>query len=141
QRPTEKEFADCCNEFWWVSTYVAKGLCRDEIIYAKYMLEVTVREMFLKIIEWYIGIKKNFSGSFGIHGRNIKSHIPVDLYQKILLTYPASNTESIWKSIFIMTELFDDLAQKISVQMNFRYNYDEGKNVRQYLHAIYTLGK
>lgn len=24
--PTEKEFMDCCNEFWWVSTYVGKGL-------------------------------------------------------------------------------------------------------------------
>jgi len=26
--PTPKAFADCCNEFWWVSTYVAKGLWR-----------------------------------------------------------------------------------------------------------------
>ena len=24
--PTAKTFADCCNEFWWVSPYVAKGL-------------------------------------------------------------------------------------------------------------------
>ena len=37
--PTPKEYADCCNEFWWVSIYVAKGLWREEIIYAKYMLD------------------------------------------------------------------------------------------------------
>src|SRR6185312_3519028 len=30
-RPTGKEFADCSNEFWWVSTYVAKGLWRNEV--------------------------------------------------------------------------------------------------------------
>jgi aminoglycoside 6-adenylyltransferase len=24
QKPTEKHFMDTCNEFWWVSTYVAK---------------------------------------------------------------------------------------------------------------------
>ncbi len=31
KEPTQKEFTDCCNEFWWVSTYVAKGLRRNEI--------------------------------------------------------------------------------------------------------------
>jgi hypothetical protein len=25
EKPTEKMFTDCCNEFWWVSTNVAKG--------------------------------------------------------------------------------------------------------------------
>src|SRR5512136_1675716 len=37
--PTAKAFADCCNEFWWVSAYVAKGLWRNEILYAKYFLD------------------------------------------------------------------------------------------------------
>ena len=39
KEPTEKEFLDTCNEFWWVCTYVAKGLLRNEIIYSKDMLE------------------------------------------------------------------------------------------------------
>jgi aminoglycoside 6-adenylyltransferase len=26
QKPSEKYFLDVCNEFWWVTTYVAKGL-------------------------------------------------------------------------------------------------------------------
>ena len=41
KKPTEKNFLDTCNEFWWVSTYVAKGLSRNEITYAKEMLETT----------------------------------------------------------------------------------------------------
>src|SRR5919106_6139978 len=40
--PTAKAFSDCCNEFWWVSTYVAKGLWREEIIYAKYTLDNSI---------------------------------------------------------------------------------------------------
>ncbi|MFI5188514.1 MAG: aminoglycoside 6-adenylyltransferase, partial [Chitinophagales bacterium] len=53
KRPNEKQFLDTCNEFWWVSTCVAKGLLRKEIIYSKEMLERFVRPMFMKIIEWY----------------------------------------------------------------------------------------
>src|SRR5262249_26531854 len=41
--PTASAFADCCNEFWWVCPYVAKGLWRREIIYAKHCLDHLAR--------------------------------------------------------------------------------------------------
>lgn len=31
---TEKDFKESCNEFWWVSAYVVKGICRKQVIYA-----------------------------------------------------------------------------------------------------------
>src|SRR5699024_12825646 len=31
KKPSEREFDDCCNEFWNVSAYVAKGLLRKEL--------------------------------------------------------------------------------------------------------------
>ena len=41
--PTAKQYADCCNEFWWVCPYVAKGWWREEIIYARFILDRIVR--------------------------------------------------------------------------------------------------
>ena len=32
--PSEEEFTASCNEFWWVSAYVVKGICRNQVIYA-----------------------------------------------------------------------------------------------------------
>jgi aminoglycoside 6-adenylyltransferase len=135
--PTEKEFLDCCNEFWWVSTYVAKGLCRKEITYAKQMMDVHVRPMFLKVIEWELGALTGFAVSFGIAGRHMKSHISPELYNRILSTYPDSNIENIWKGLFDMGALFDELAKKLAGAMNFRYNQDEADNVRSYLTTKY----
>ena len=71
-KPSEKEFLDTCNEFWWVSTYVAKGLMRNEMTYAKGMMEKVVRPMFMRMLEWKIGIEYNFSVVFGKEGRFIK---------------------------------------------------------------------
>ena len=31
---SQKDFEKSCNEFWWVSTYVVKGICRKQVIYA-----------------------------------------------------------------------------------------------------------
>jgi aminoglycoside 6-adenylyltransferase len=58
-------YADCCNEFWWVSTYVAKGLWRREITYAMDHMNMNVRPMLIKMLEWKVGIDTNFSLSTG----------------------------------------------------------------------------
>ncbi|SMP35084.1 Streptomycin adenylyltransferase [Laceyella tengchongensis] len=34
KKPTAREFDDCCNEYWWVSTYIVKGVARKEILFA-----------------------------------------------------------------------------------------------------------
>lgn len=56
-KPTEREFREVCNEFWWTITNVAKGLKREELISAKYILENIVRPMFWKLMEWNVGFQ------------------------------------------------------------------------------------
>ncbi|MEP7110915.1 MAG: aminoglycoside 6-adenylyltransferase [Ferruginibacter sp.] len=141
ERPTEKMFADCCNEFWWVCTYVAKGLWRQEIFYAKEMLENPVRKMFLKVIEWHIGVETNFSVSSGKNGKNMQANLSPELYNKILSTYPNADPEHIWNSLFIMCDLFRDLAIKISTNLCFEYNLEEDHNVKEYLEWVCALTK
>jgi aminoglycoside 6-adenylyltransferase len=141
KRPTENIFAECCNEFWWVCTYVAKGLWRQEITYAKEMFENPVRKMFLKIIEWHIGISTGFSVSFGKGGKNMQANLSPGLYEKILSTYPDARMGHIWKSLFIMCNLFSDLAKGISTNLNFEYNAEEEYNVTEYLRWVYSLAK
>ena len=87
QKPTEKDFIDTCNEFWWVSTYIGKGLLRNEIIYAKEILETVVRPMFMKVLKWKVGIENDFSVSFGKAGKFLKTYLSDDFYKKVLLTY------------------------------------------------------
>ena len=137
KRPDENQFLDTCNEFWWVSTYVAKGLLRREITYSKEMLERHVRPMFMRIVEWYIGITTEFSVSFGKGGRFINKYLSEAVYDRILKTYSDSHAENNWKALFIMMELFSQLALAIAVKLGFRYNKDEEKNVTTYLEELY----
>ena len=140
-KPSEKMFADCCNEFWWLCPYIAKGLWRQEIIYAKEMLENPARKMFLKLIEWHIGIETGFSVSFGKSGKNMQTYLSPELYDKILLTYPDANSENIWNSLFMMTEIFSHLANKISKNLSLEYNTFEDDNIKEYLKWVYSLTK
>ena len=137
--PAEKGFKDCCNEFWWVSTYVAKGLWRKEVVYAKDMLEGPVRAMFFQMLEWTVGVRTSFTVSFGKSGRNLQQHLSSRFYDKILATYPDGNIENIWKALFLMAELFDEIANEVANAMQFFYYAEEANNVKSYLKSIHVM--
>ncbi len=137
KKPTEKEFQDVCNEFWWVSTYVAKGLLRKEITYSSEMMETVVRPMFMKMIEWYIGVSTNFSVSFGKAGKYMKDYLPEKKYEEILKSYPGSQIENNWKALFVMIEIFSEFAAAVAEKLGFKYNLRDAKNVRGYLHKCF----
>ena len=44
---SETDFKKACNEFWWVSAYVVKGICRNQVIYATDHLK-TIRSRYKK---------------------------------------------------------------------------------------------
>jgi aminoglycoside 6-adenylyltransferase len=139
RRPTEKGFIDACNEFWWVSTYIAKGLLRDEIFYAKAMMEGPVRKMLMKMTEWHIGMNTNFSVSIGREGKYIRKYLSEEEYTALLKTYADYRKGNIWNSLFLMTDLFKGFALGISKKLNFRYNLEEQDNSITHLRSLYKL--
>jgi aminoglycoside 6-adenylyltransferase len=141
KRPNEQEFSEVCNEFWWVSTYVSKGLLRGEITYAKQMMETIVRPMFMKIIEWSVGVETDFSVSFGKGGKFMKQYVSDNQYLRILTTYANHLIEDNWRSLFIMMELFAEFANIVANKLNFKYNSNEENNVTAYLIKSYQEQK
>ncbi len=141
RKPTNKEFADCCNEFWWVSTYISKGLLRQEISYTKAMMEGPVRDMLMLMVSWYIGTKTGFSVSFGNKGRRMKYHLSEDEYNQILETYPDYKTENIWNALFLMTDLFSHYASQVSERLQFNQNHLESVNAGKFLRRQFEESK
>ena len=138
KEPGEKEFLDTCNEFWWVCTYVAKGLVRNEIIYSKEMLETAVRPMFMNVIAWHIGTETNFSVSVGKGGKFMKGFLSPALYNRILQTYSDHVLENNWNALFLMMNVFGELAGTIAASLKFTYLIAEEKNVTAYLEQLYS---
>ena len=51
---TETDFKNSCNEFWWVSSYVVKGICRYQVIYATDHLYGICQQELLKVLAWQV---------------------------------------------------------------------------------------
>lgn len=139
QKPTAKEFADCCNEFWWVCTYVAKGLWRDEIIYAKSMLDQVVRVQVMQMLTWSIGMKTQFSSNPGYLGKHFEQYLESDLWDLLLDTYADASIENTWNALFMMCDLFRKVAIPIAEQFGYDYPLEDDNKVRAHLEHVRNL--
>ena len=136
KKPTIQDYDDCCNEFWWVSTYVVKGLCRKEILYAIDHLNQIVRHELLRMISWKVGIETRFSLSVGKNSKYINKYIDEDLWNRLLSTYRMDSYENVWESLLICHELFREVSKEVSEILGFIYpEYD--KNITRYTEDMY----
>ena len=139
--PTAKEFFDCCNEFWWDCPYVAKGLWREEIIDARYMLDQVVREPLMKMLRWHIGVKTRFSRNPGKFGKYFKEYLEPELWMLLQETYADAGYDNTWEALFAMCNLFRRTALPISEHFGFGYPHDDDRRVSAHLEHVRSLPK
>ncbi|MGE7690349.1 aminoglycoside 6-adenylyltransferase [Lysinibacillus sp. NPDC097214] len=132
KKPSSVFFADCCNEFWWISTNVAKGLWREEILYAYEHLN-NAREMLLTMFEWKVGIETKFSLSVGKNSKYLERYVTKDIWERLMKTYPNGDYEHVWNSLFEMICLFEQVAIEVADILEYQYPYEEANKVKDYL--------
>jgi aminoglycoside 6-adenylyltransferase len=139
--PTAKQYADCCNEFWWVSPYVAKGLWREEITYAKVMLDQFVRDQLMKMLTWYIGVKTEFSINPGKFGKYYEKYLEPELWEMLLKTYADASYDSNWQALFAMGELFRKIALQVADHFGYEYPTGDDEKVSAHMRHVRSLPK
>ena len=140
--PTARQFADCCNEFWWVCPYVAKGLWRQEILYAKVMLDEVIRnEQLMKMLRWHIGVKTGFQGNPGKLGKYFQNYLEPELWEMLLKTFSDAGYEHTWDSLFSMCDLFRKVAVPIAEHFGFEYPFDDDRRVSAHLTYVRNLAQ
>ena len=132
KKPTSREFQEVANEFYWCSTNVVKGLKREEILYAKDMLETVVRPMFWRMVAWRTACAYHFNINLGKSGKFAKRFLSDDEYKRILETYADADIKRNWESLKLMLELFRKYQEEVAKQLGFEVNRLEAEYAMEY---------
>jgi len=136
--PTAKAFADCCNEFWWVAPYAAKGLWRGELPYARAMLGY-VREQLMKMLNWHVGVKFQFKRSPGKEGKYLEGCLEPELWALLVKTYDGPGYDETWEAIFASCDLFRRTASPLAEHFGFEYPLGDDERVSAHLRHVRGL--
>ncbi|WP_342992084.1 aminoglycoside 6-adenylyltransferase [Streptococcus australis] len=129
--PTEEEFAVSCNEFWWVSTYVVKGIRRNQLLYATDHLYGICQQELLKVLAWQV---TTYRGSVDI-GKNYKylfQYLPAEQEKEFSALLDLSSLEKVSQSLFATMKLFDCEAQSLAQKMGFDYDQEVAVKMMTY---------
>lgn len=137
--PTENDYFSCCNNFWWCLQNVAKGIWRDELLFAMDMYHHYVRDELNGMVEWYIGTQYDFAVSAGKKGKYFKRFLTEDEYTLYCKTYTNGDSQCFWDGIFQMCKLFGQLARKVGGYFGFSYLEADEKNMTAYLEQVRRL--
>ena len=128
---TEKDFEKVCNEFWWVSAYVVKGICRNQLIYATDHLYGICQQEFLKILAWQVASDR---GRVDV-GKNYKylfNYLPTEKEKEFSDLLDFSSIDKITQSLLATMELFHQESQFLANKMGFDYDMEVAEKMIQY---------
>lgn len=136
KKPSAREFDDCCNEFWMVSTYVVKGLARKEILFAIDHLNEVARPNLLRMMAWQIGSEQGYTLSVGKNYKFIHRYLPNQDWEALLSTYSENSYQAMWQSLFTCYKLFRKYSMAVAASLGYKYpDYDEA--ISRYTETIY----
>ena len=128
---SEMYFEKTCNEFWWVSAYVVKGICRKQVIYATDHLYGICQQELLKVLAWQVASDR---GKVDI-GKNYKylfNYLPSEKEKEFSALLDFSSLDKITQSLFDTMQIFHQEAQSLAYKMGFDYDKEVAEKMMRY---------
>lgn len=128
---SETDFKKACNEFWWVSAYVVKGISRKQLLYATDHLYGICHQELLKVLTWQVASNR---GTVDV-GKNYKylfSYLPAEKEKEFSNLLDFSSLDKITQSLFATMQLFHQEAQFLAQKMGFDYDKEVAEKMIQY---------
>ena len=137
---TETDFEKACNEFWWVSAYAVKGICRHQVIYATDHLYGICQKELLKVLAWQVARDK---GTVDV-GKNYKylfNYLPTEKEKEFSDLLDFSSIEKLTQSLYATMKLFHQEAQYLAQKMGFDYDKEVAEKMIQYVEKRLKMKK
>lgn len=137
---SEAEFKNSCNEFWWVSAYVVKGICRKQVIYATDHLYGICQQEFLKILAWQVASNREVV-DIGKNYKYLFNYLPTEKGKEFSNLLDFSSIEKLTQSLFATMKLFHQEAQTLAQKMGFDYDKEVAEKVIEYAEERLKMNK
>ena len=128
---SETDFEKTCNEFWWVSAYVVKGICRKQIIYATDHLYSICQQELLKVLAWQVARDREVV-DIGKNYKYLFNYLPAEKEKEFSNLLDFSSLEKITQSLFATMQLFHQEAQYLAQKMGFKYEKEVAEKMIEY---------
>lgn len=132
---SEEEIKQWLNEIFWVSTYVVKGIARQDLLYAESLLSHVLRKVLIDLIKQEQLIDLNRAHyNFGKFEQGILEHLKDQ--QTFLSLYGNTSLQEVAENLRIIIEESHGIAQRLASYYGFHYDACEYEAVKTYFSQV-----
>ena len=128
---SETDFEKSCNEFWWVSAYVVKGICRKQVIYSTDHLYDICQQELLKVLAWQVASDRG-TVDIGKNYKHLFNYLPAEKEKEFSDLLDFSSLDKITQTLFATMQLFHQEAQYLAQKMGFKYEKEVAEKMIEY---------
>jgi aminoglycoside 6-adenylyltransferase len=134
--PTEWEFMNTVNDFWYHAVWSAKKINRGELWTAKFCVDSYMKWIILKNIEHYSKTKIGLNQETWHNGRFIEEWAEPWIIDSLSECFSHYKKNDIKKALISTMELFRTITLKITGKLGFNYPKDVDTKATQWVKSL-----
>ncbi len=137
QPPTEPEFRELCEMFWFEAYHVAKYLKREDLFAAKGVHTAMIFHQFLPMLEWYEKSKHGWQYDTSHLGHHMKTWLQPDIWEELQGTFSGLQSAVSWEALETSMSLFRRVAAATAEGLQYRYPSQADQNVSGFISSLH----
>jgi aminoglycoside 6-adenylyltransferase len=134
-QPSQKEFSDTVNEFYWISLYVVKAIKRKELIQAMTFYQNFFLKMLMKMVGFWIGSNYDYEITLGKNYRFLRDYLEKPACDEIEELFFVDKQDAIIKKVFLAFDIFEKYSQQVKIFLD--YKKEDYAHIRNFINSKY----
>jgi len=137
--PTEYNFLNLVNDFWFHSIWTTKKLKRGELWVAKFCVDFYLKQKLLSIVEYHAHAINGIDYNTWHDGRFIEEWAEPWIIEKLSLCFSHYDKENIKTALLSTMDLFRLIAVEVAQKLDFQYPKEADEYATEWVKSILQL--
>jgi aminoglycoside 6-adenylyltransferase len=130
--PTEQQFRDTVNEFWFEAAHMPTYLTRGDLWVVK-TRDWTMKEMMLRLIEWHTLATRGAETDVWYIGTKMKQWVHPSIWDEVQEVFGRFDAADSYRSLKASMRLFSRLSREIAEALGFAWHVASESHIRAYV--------
>jgi aminoglycoside 6-adenylyltransferase len=135
--PSQAEFSNLVNDFWYHALWTARHLRRGELWWAKSGCDSHMKGLLRRMLEWHARAMKGPHHEIWFRGRFLEQWADPRAVQALRRAFAHYDASDVWRALFATMELFRWLARETAERLTYDYPNVADARATELVHRLY----
>lgn len=136
--PSNQQFLDSINDFWFHVAWTAKKLRRGELWIAKKCCDTYLKDLLLRMMEWETQSANSGKVDTWFGGRFLEQWALPKTVEELQQVFAYYDTDDVWRALEVTAKVFQRIAQETAIRLGYTYPLESDEHVSIWVSSVRT---